>query len=327
MPSTTWLDKLFPLIASAGNILATQAPILNFVSGFTVVANTATGQTDVTATAGAAAPPGTCGLRLSLTTGVPVTITDVTGAATIYLTPHKSGILSLYTGSAWQTYSTAEVPFPLSGLTPGANYDVFAYAIGAVVSLAISAAWATDTTRTDALGTQDGITVLASDHTKLWVGTFRATGTGTTEDSVLKRLLWNRYNAVPRVLGVGEATASWTWPTSAWHVANANTANAFEYVTGAIETLLTARIHGYCSNATPGDAAAVGVGIDSVTAPQGIFGSSATATGTPCTAEYKNYPGLGFHTISWLEYGSTGTTFFGQPLASVVSGMQGEIQA
>ena len=156
------------------------------------------------------------GFRLTLTTGVPVTTTDVTGAGTLYLTPAMSGSgqIGLYINGAWQLVTSAQVSLSLT-LTSGKNYDVFAYySSGGVLTLVLSNQWTNDTTRADALATQDGAQVLSSDHTRRWLGTLRASGTNTTEDSVAKRFLWNAYNQRSRTMKVTESTDSWTYGTT-----------------------------------------------------------------------------------------------------------------
>ncbi len=131
---------------------------------------------------------GTRGLRLTLTTAVPVTAADVTGAGTIYLTPFRSGAIALWDGKSWVVRTTAEVSLALT-ITSGKNYDVFAYWSGSAVVLELSAAWTNDTLRADAITTQNGVQVKTGALTRRLVGTIRASGTNTTEDSYLKRFV------------------------------------------------------------------------------------------------------------------------------------------
>src|SRR6185369_10519211 len=97
---------------------------------------------------------------------------------------------------------------------------------GTTVTLELSAAWASDTARTDSLTTLDGVLVKNSDPTRRLVGTIRTTGTTTTEDSAAKRFVWNAHNQVPRTLKNATETAdSWNYTTATWRQANANAAN------------------------------------------------------------------------------------------------------
>jgi hypothetical protein len=94
--------------------------------------------------------------RLTLETGVPVSTTDQTGKTTVYLTPVTGTRLALYNGTAWGLYSlAADKSVALGTLTSDKFYDVFAYDSSGTVTLELSAAWTNDTTRADALTTQE----------------------------------------------------------------------------------------------------------------------------------------------------------------------------
>lgn len=136
--------------------------------------------------------------RLTLTTAVPVTTSDVTGATTVYYTPYKGGWIWLYTNSVWQPYLFTERSLALGTLSSDKNYDIFIYDNAGTVTLEFSAAWSTDTGRADALAYQNGFLVKSGSTNKLWLGTIRTTATTTTEDSVAKRFLCNAYNDEPR---------------------------------------------------------------------------------------------------------------------------------
>lgn len=272
------------------------------------------------------------GLRLSLATGTSVTTTDQTSKSTLYFTPHKSGAIALYDGSKWVVRVTAEISLALT-ITSGKNYDVFAYWTGSAVALELSAAWTDDTTRADALTTQDGVPVKSGALTRRHVGTIRASGTDTTEDSVSKRFVWNRDNQVPRKLKITDTTNSWTWATAGWQVARGQAGNAFGYVSGDAAAVLECRAYHFCDESTGGTSnGATGVGVDSTSANSAdLYGAYAppTASGVGhVSAFYSGYPGLGYHLISWLEYGSTNARFYGDNGAShLQSGMLGSIAA
>ncbi len=311
----------------AGTTGATGATGLTGATG----ATGATGPTGATGATGAGTTgtivAGVNGLRLTLTTGVPVTTSDVTGAGTLYLTPFVSGTISTYDSSIWTSHSTAEVSLVLS-VTSGKNYDVFASWNGSAIVLTLSSAWASDTARTDALAAQDGVQVLGSDHSKLWVGTIRASGSNTCEDSAAKRYCWNNYNRQTRFLKIVEATTSWTYNSTSYRAANNSAANAYTYVTGVLSTILIAEVTGIASGSSGGGV--LGVGIDSVTATSAILHATIDTSATLAImmwSNYKGYPGLGFHTITWLEAtNGTTTTFYGNAGSGrTQSGMTGEI--
>lgn len=100
-----------------------------------------------------------CNGRLTLTSGTPVTTSDVSNATAIYFTPFHGNKISLYNGSVWQLLSFSEISLALGTISSGTNYDVFAYNNSGTVALDSIVAWTNDTTRATALALQDGIYV------------------------------------------------------------------------------------------------------------------------------------------------------------------------
>jgi len=133
------------------------------------------------------------GGRLTLTSGTPVTTSDVTGATNIYYTPYVSNVISLWTGARWQPIEFSEYTLALGTLTSGKPYDVFAYLSSGALACEMLA-WTNDTTRATAITIQDGRYCKSGDKTRLYLGTFYTTATTTTEDSAANRYLWNMYN-------------------------------------------------------------------------------------------------------------------------------------
>jgi hypothetical protein len=262
--------------------------------------------------------------RLTTETGVPVSTTDQTGKSTIYLTPFNGKYIALYDGaSAWAYLSSAEVSLALSGLTDAKNYDVFAYSNAGTLTLELSAAWTNDTTRADALTTQDGVWVKSGATTRRHVGTIRTTSTTTTADSGGggttqvggQRYVWNRDNQVSRGLSVIDTTNSWTYGTDTIRQANGATGNKVEYVTGDAASFVEAFVSvtaGLISSSARG--AKVGVGIDSTSAFSGFrsggYISGGATAYSPLHGRYIGYPGLGYHFLSWNEKGADGTSTF-----------------
>jgi hypothetical protein len=182
----------------------------------------------------------TNGFRLTLTTGVPVTTTDVLSATSVFLTPYTSMLISLYDGARWIPRVSGEVSLALGTVTSGLNYDVFAVWSGSAVVLE-KVAWTNDTTRASLLGSQFGVVTKSSDPLRRYVGTFRTNSTTTTCDTAgsttasAKRFLFNQYmpNRVLRPCAVNDPTASWTFTNAPlWRQANANAINQIEIVCG-----------------------------------------------------------------------------------------------
>jgi hypothetical protein len=274
-------------------------------------------------------PLSECGGRLTLTTAVPVTTSDVTAAATLYFTPYKGNRIALYNGAIWKLYGASEVSFTLTSLTSDKNYDVFLYDNSGTLTIELSAAWSTDTARTDALALQDGVLVKSGSLTRRYLGTIRTTSTSTTEDSIAKRFVWNYYNPVKRRMLVIESTSSWAYTTQAFRQVRATASNKFEYVSGQPDTLVSARSYVIYYSTTSTVTCMGGVGIDSTTVSSAqVFGGNngAANIAQQDTAEYQGYPGLGYHAINWLEYGSTDVNFIGTfAVTQYQSGMHGEI--
>lgn len=171
--------------------------------------------------------------RLTLTSGTAVTTSDVTSATTIYYTPYNGNDVALYTGSAWQRYTLTERSLALGTLTALKLYDVFLYDNAGTLTLELSAAWASDTARTDAISLQDGVWVKTGTPTRRLVGTLRMGSTTTTEDSLWKRYLWN-VNAVPRILFKDMGSSSHAYNNSTVRQYNADTGAQVECVCGLL---------------------------------------------------------------------------------------------
>jgi hypothetical protein len=249
--------------------------------------------------------------RLTLTSGVPVTTTDVTAAATVYWCPFNGNAISGYNGSSWATIQSPQVSLALTGLTANTNYDIFGVVSGGTLTLN-AVAWTNDTTRATAITQQDGVDVKTGALTNLLLGTIRITGTtGQTEDSITKRFVSNRYNTVPGPMKVSDPAVTWVYSTAAWRQANANTANQLDFV------CTTARhcwaLVSAIAVSTTQVNVAVGVGVDAVPAATNAImwtaGNLIAASGSlPTTAYYAGAPGAGRHFLTWIEYGGGGGT-------------------
>lgn len=270
--------------------------------------------------------------RLSLTTAVPVTTADVTAAGTLYCVPYIGNSISLYDGTSWNIRTSAEFNLSLT-LTSGKPYDIWCYDNSGTATLEVLV-WTNDTTRATALAYQNGILVKSGDATRRYLGTLYSSGSNTTEDSIAKRYLWNYYHRVPRFMKVIEATNTWTYTTATFRQANAATANQLDYVQGVSEDPLFAEVMVSALNggATASAQMAVGVGVDSTTTNSATLFPKITNASTAHTlisAKYYGYPGVGRHTLVWLEYStaSNTTTWAGDDGAGTItqSGIQGVV--
>lgn len=272
--------------------------------------------------------------RLTLTTAVPVTTSDVTGATTIYLTPYKGNKIALYDGTKWDIISSAEVSVALGTITSDLVYDVFCYNNAGTPALEILA-WTNNTTRATALVYQDGVLSKTGELTRRYLGTFCTTSTTTTEDSLAKRFLWNYYNKGNRSMIATDSTTSWAYSTASFRQARATTTNQLNFVVGVSEDRIRASVYSpvvFSSTATA-RYVQVGIGLDSTTvnsAQVGGFAQCSNSNGNAPSAAYSGLPAVGKHYLAWLEFGNgtdTQTWYTAFNTVNIDAGIIGEIMA
>jgi hypothetical protein len=275
-----------------------------------------------------------CQGRLTLTTAVPVTTADVTGATNVFFTPYGGNRVALFGGTYWKLYTFTERTLALGTITNDLPYDVFLFDNAGTLTLELLA-WTNKTTRATALVLQDGVLSKSGALTRRYLGTFHTTATTTTEDSEAKRLLWNYYNRVPRSMRRQEATGNWTYSIKTWRQANAAVANQFAFVIGVAETPVQAWLTVEVTNSGTAATVAVSLGLDSTSAPTtGALhsGTSITSAGViqSVNALYTATPAVGYHFLAWLEISAaSGTTTFrsnNDQTFTEQSGMIGTIQ-
>jgi hypothetical protein len=306
----------YQTIRDAGTPL-TQRGKLNFIEGaditLTIADDSGNDETEVMIAYSGAGGTGTlsyslCQGRLTLTTGLPVTTSDVTAATTLYFTPYKGNQIGLYSGSAWEVKTFSEISLSLSGYTADKNYDIWVYNNSGTVTLD-STVWTDDTTRATALTTQDGVYVKTGATTRRYLGTIRITGTtGQTEDSVTKRFVWNYYNRTLHELT--KTLAGGSYNSATWRQGQNDTSNQVALVVGVSEDVarfLVALQH----QLDAGEYAYVGIGLSSTTtnsAQHNIETYSASSAGNYySSAIYRAPLAAGYHYITWLESVGSGT--------------------
>lgn len=276
--------------------------------------------------------------RLTLTSATAVPTADVLAATTIYYTPFAGTVAPLRDGSGWRLVGLGELSLALnsnSGHTgyhqAGKLFDLFLDYNGGTPRLVSGPAWSNDTTRADAIARQDGVWVnnasiavrfgtgsgnTATIGAKLltYVGTFRATANGQTEDSLTRRLVWSAHNRVARTMRRLEDTNTWTYTTDTFRQANANAANQLEVVRGLDEDAMVVDVVAACANSASGVNPAVTIGLNSTTVGttgvlNGLKGLGVASVYDQVLASWRGLPGLGYHSLAWLERSTaTGTT-------------------
>lgn len=252
-----------------------------------------------------------CG-RLTTESGVAVSTADRSAQSTIYLTPYGCDRVTLYNGSAWASHTLTERSLALSGLTSGKNYDVFLYDNTGTLTLELSAAWTDDTTRADAIATQNGVWVKSGAATRRLVGTIRTTSTTTTEDSAARRFVANVYNRKRRELAAAaEGTDNWSYTTASWRQANANSANQLMYVVSLNDEAVHAHARSACYSASNVSWGA-GIGVNSTTVNSSrTWGTNIWNFFSSVETEWDGLASAGYNYLAWLELGASGCTFYG----------------
>jgi hypothetical protein len=272
--------------------------------------------------------------RLTLTSGTPVTTADVTGATSIFFSPYGGNRIALYDGTNWILLSFSEITQALGTITSGLPYDVFAYINAGAVATEILA-WTNDTTRATALALQDGVLVKSGTTTRKYLGTFRTTSTTTTEDSLVKRFVWNYYNRKPRIMRAFDTADTWAYSLSTIRQSNANAANQLDFVLGVAEEPANVCCRSTAASTSGADNFSTGIGYDSTTVMQNtgqLMGRIFVQAANQKVANYASlvhYPAVGRHIYTWLERsGTIGTiTWDGDAGAPTVdqNGIQGII--
>lgn len=311
--------------------LQTQWTVDNFPSGSAAASTTS----DL---ANAMDPGG----RLSVSSGTPVTTSDVLEAATVFYVPYKNNKVPLYDGSEWALHAIAtelsqscsdNTKSPAAAAT-GQVYDMFVWNDAGTLRLSRGPLWSSPGS---ARGTGAGTTELERLNGRyvnkqsisngpaaqrgLYVGTIRISVSGV-DDSIAGRHCWNAYNRVRRAMRRGEATSSWTYSTTTWRAANNDPGNQLAFVIGLSEDEVEAEVLALASGPGPSSTIpliAIGIGLDSSTTPSStIFYSSAYHSTSPTVAAapratYQGFPGIGHHVLRWLEIVTVGgdVTFFG----------------
>lgn len=277
--------------------------------------------------------PGVNDFRLTLTTGVPVTTSDVTAATTLYCCPYKGNRIALYDGSTrWNIRSSAQFSLAVGTLTANRPYDVFCYDNAGTPTLEFTS-WTSDTARTTALVYQDGVLVKSGATTRRYLGTFWTTSATQTQDALAGRHLWNYYHRVLKDMRVLDGTNTWTYTTATIRQARATASNQLDFVIGVSEDAVRADVAASSTNGSASVARTVGIGLDSTSAFAAAMVAQSTAAAASAragtSAHFDARIAEGRHYLAWLEYSAaTGTTtWYGDNggTAAIQSGIVGSI--
>lgn len=274
------------------------------------------------------------GGRLTLTSGSPVA--DASAQGTLYWTPFKHGVISLWDGSQYVNILPGEKSLSLT-LTSGSVHDVFGYISSSTLALE-TLVWTNTTTRATGLTVDaSGVTHKTGDQTRRWLGTLYASGTNQVTDDATIRGLSNADNRVERVMRAKDTQNSWTYTSTTVREARNQSTNGvsrFTFVVGDAGSAVT----GYGLHSADSDVAntaASGIGLDASNAMATdcinsfmTLGASSSTSGN-LVSFYNGYPGIGAHSLRLLEVvgaASGTTTWYGDAGSSVLqTGLHGRI--
>ena len=246
--------------------------------------------------------------RLTLSSGVPVTTSDVTAATTLYYTPYYGRTAWLKIGSTWVQHDVPEISLVSPTLTINLPYDIFLYSNSGTPTLE-ALAWTNTTTRATAIvyDSTTGLAVKSGDATRLYVGTIYATAANQMEDSAARRMVFNMFNRVPRKLFARDTTDSWTYATGTWRGARANTTPGVgrtDFVIGGVlaDTIVEGSYATLIESAGT-VVAYTGIALNSTTSPSVVASANITTASLPLFVSQQFVPALGYSFMQNLEKG------------------------
>jgi hypothetical protein len=319
------------------------------VEGYAAAAAAAAVASDASRVAAEAAAASIAGMdatsiqgRLSLTSGVPIAESDVTGATSVYYVPSSGRYLPIFDGTNYVSRTIgSQISLALNSNAAhtgyhqsGKAFDLFAIRDAGVTKLVTGPAWSSDTARgtgagttelevfngilvnknaiTARFGTSSGDTVSVPARQATYIGSFYATANGQATDSLAKRLLFNAYNRTPRAGQVADPGNSWNYSVNAFRQANGSTANQLEFFLGLAGIMVSATYTAFSVNNTASvRTIQAAIGLDSTTAPAAQSTTSilgVAQTTSTLSADYKGYPGIGRHRLTALEAGNGSDT-------------------
>lgn len=308
-------------------------------------------ETDLSSSGGSGSPSVPQG-RLTLSTGVPVMTTSVTGATTIYYTPYVGRYVPLYNGTTWTmtdiggelSQTTSDSTKSPAAVTTNSNYDLFVWSDSGTYRCTRGPAWSSDTSRGTGAGTTElervngilvnkiAITNGPAAQRGTYVGTVRTNGSSQC-DFIFPTIattpvagafnVWNMYHRRTVIGTLGDSTATWTYNSTTWREIAGNTTARCAFVIGIEEDAVDCKMTGFSTSASTGDFALLGFGVDSTSAQSGVAGShvNTASNSSPNSTAYYASTFLGYHYIAMIERVTAAqtATIFGQSVSTQVT--------
>lgn len=290
------------------------------------------GPITTTGTLGMNATLSPCG-RLTVSTGIPVVTSTVTGATGIFYTPYVGNIIPIYDGSNMIPTVFTELFNTFSDATknPAATaassvYDLFVWNDAGTIRLGRGPVWTNDTTRSagTALTRTNGLLLNSISITNgpaanrgTYVGTLRTNGSNTLDFTYGGTAsggtaaffgYWNMYNRVEIGTDVQDSGTGYTYTTATIRQARASAGNQVTFVQGLQEDSVWASFMSrITTTATASATANIGMAINNTAAFSGqyaqIFAPTAnTMAGSVCATK-QFFPAIGVNVLSANEQG------------------------
>jgi Protein of unknown function (DUF2793) len=320
------------------------------LAGLTTPLSTAQGGTGANTVAGAIAAIGAPVVpqgRLTLISGAPVVTSTVSGATTIYYTPHIGRLVSIYDGARFvptdiggelSNVTTASSVNKAGPAAVGANaiYDLFVWNDAGVIRLTRGPAWSVAGAGTSTRGTGASTTELARVNGILvnawaitngpgvnlgtYVGTILSNGSSTIDwiygsaavgGGAARFCVWNMYNRVDVATCVADATASWTYATAAWRFANNSSSMSVTFVFGAVGDDVLSVYNAMLSASVAGNPISTGVGLNTSSTFSQTTSFSNVVNSIASSSYYSGSVPAGWNFVAAVEYGNaTAAGFF-----------------
>jgi hypothetical protein len=278
-------------------------------------------------------PP--CG-RLTLASGVPVLSSAMLAASGVIWTPYNGAVTPQWNGSAWTSTTFTEISQALSDTTnspaaavAGGLYDMFIWFKSGAATLSRGPAWTNSATRSLAITPRVGgfltnAVAVANGPAAgygLYVGTIACDAGGATVTFNPTPAaasggpsggawvgLWNAFNQVAIDLAACDSKALWSPTTTAtWERSDNSANNRVSFVIGVAGGSVTPSFQCWLSNVQANTNVAVGLGVNSTSAPsaasQGFYTTTVGTYGV-ANVSYGFAPPIGLNYIQALQYAS-----------------------
>lgn len=279
--------------------------------------------------------------RLSLSSTLPVAVSDITGATSISYLPYVGNIVPIYNSSyfAPQSLGSSGLTMVLntSNQVSGSVYDLFAFLNSGILTIGAGPAWTSTTSRGTGTGTTqisqiNGIWVntvaitLKNSTTSYSVALNQATYLGSvycTANGATSMLfkpvgaaggtanvfgLYNAYNRIKTSTTSRDTTAGYTYASSTWRAMDGSNNNRVTWIDGLQQTPVTSSVQQECFGSSSGVVASIGTALDSTTAAPGVAGIMSGTQGIGMLARENFYPQLGVHFLQAMEVVLTNNT-------------------